>query len=812
MSGLLKLKRKSKLTNPTERRYIEDSTELEKRYAKYLAGQDKEIKRSDVDADVKSIGDKIESLVKAKNGLEHMMKTYEQQNDSKSAGEVKKQIEDIELESGRLQSLRKRLAAVSGAPMIPGGKVAKALYDYAAVEPSQLDIKAGDLITIIDDENDDWWEGENGGKSGYFPKSYVQILGTDAPPLDRFVKALYDFEGAGENELGIQPGDVVQLISTDGDEWWEGLLRGKVGFFPKLYVEEIVVSPEPPKSPTPTQSRKNKKPAADATPESAVPVSTLDPNAMALIQTLSKGLAKTLFDYEGSGESELSLKQGDIVNVLSVEDPEWWEGELNGKIGFFPKLYVEMLPAKDTAKEMSPAVSPAISKNTALNTSSDQVKGQTRKVKAMHNYAAMSESEVNLKQGDVVKLLSTEDDEWWEGEIDGKVGFFPKNYVVEVNEEQERKVKEETEKREKLEKEKKEKEEKEKKEKEEKEKKDREDREKKEKEEKERKEKEDREKKEKEDKRLAKEREEKEKKEKKEKEKEEKEERKRKEKEEKEARELKEKQEKKEKEEREKREKEEKARKEKEEKESKEKEVKEKEIKEKEIKENPISPRPVSTHSPIQLKSPATKRITSATAPYPSIDIGIQDLKKHIERMETTLATPSSTSSIIASLTQELENTIVSHFQRLQSTGNSNATLDAQMKEMKQMLITSDEKHRKAIAEVSQQRDIEAQKASRFEAEAKILRQRVEKLQSRSKVSRDDFASRITKVRKEIDDNPSRDREKILHAIHLLKSSLVNVDVRDEEEMKALEATVRDLEEISNVQRFPSEDEFWKTF
>lgn len=29
------------------------------------------------------------------------------------------------------------------------------------------------------------------------------------------------------------------MISMDGDEWWEGELNGKVGYFPKLYVEVI---------------------------------------------------------------------------------------------------------------------------------------------------------------------------------------------------------------------------------------------------------------------------------------------------------------------------------------------------------------------------------------------------------------------------------------------------------------------------------------------------------------------------------------------------------------------------------------------
>ena len=39
---------------------------------------------------------------------------------------------------------------------------------------------------------------------------------------------------------------------------------------------------------------------------------------------------KALFDYEAKTEIELSFKTGEILTVLSRDDPEWWEGELNG--------------------------------------------------------------------------------------------------------------------------------------------------------------------------------------------------------------------------------------------------------------------------------------------------------------------------------------------------------------------------------------------------------------------------------------------------------------------------------------------------
>ena len=51
--------------------------------------------------------------------------------------------------------------------------------------------------------------------------------------------------------------------------------------------------------------------------------------------------AKCVFDYEAENDDELTLAEGDIVNITSQEDEGWWEGELNGKKGWFPSNFVE---------------------------------------------------------------------------------------------------------------------------------------------------------------------------------------------------------------------------------------------------------------------------------------------------------------------------------------------------------------------------------------------------------------------------------------------------------------------------------------
>ncbi|KHJ89215.1 BAR domain protein [Oesophagostomum dentatum] len=56
-----------------------------------------------------------------------------------------------------------------------------------------------------------------------------------------------------------------------------------------------------------------------------------------------KPSAKAMFDFEAQSEGELNLKEGQIVELISQIDENWFEGRLNGKSGLFPVTYVQVL-------------------------------------------------------------------------------------------------------------------------------------------------------------------------------------------------------------------------------------------------------------------------------------------------------------------------------------------------------------------------------------------------------------------------------------------------------------------------------------
>ncbi|KAH3803702.1 hypothetical protein DPMN_131969, partial [Dreissena polymorpha] len=55
--------------------------------------------------------------------------------------------------------------------------------------------------------------------------------------------------------------------------------------------------------------------------------------------------AQVRYPYVGEHEDELSLTEGEIINVLDkdLEDSGWWRGEINGRVGVFPGNFVELI-------------------------------------------------------------------------------------------------------------------------------------------------------------------------------------------------------------------------------------------------------------------------------------------------------------------------------------------------------------------------------------------------------------------------------------------------------------------------------------
>uniref|UniRef100_A0A2M4ALG9 Endophilin-A n=1 Tax=Anopheles triannulatus TaxID=58253 RepID=A0A2M4ALG9_9DIPT len=60
-------------------------------------------------------------------------------------------------------------------PTKPAQPCCTALYDFEPENPGELGFKENDLITLIQRVDENWFEGSLNGRTGYFPQSYVQV-------------------------------------------------------------------------------------------------------------------------------------------------------------------------------------------------------------------------------------------------------------------------------------------------------------------------------------------------------------------------------------------------------------------------------------------------------------------------------------------------------------------------------------------------------------------------------------------------------------------------------------------------------------
>ncbi|KAM6997773.1 intersectin-1 [Tautogolabrus adspersus] len=309
------------------------------------------------------------------------------------------------------------------------GLQAQALYPWRAKKDNHLNFNKNEIITVLE-QQDMWWLGElQTGQRGWFPKSYVKLISatitapasvaarskntsesgaSESPPNGKRPSpsptkpsesgeeylAMYTYESSEQGDLSFQQGEVVMVTRKEGD-WWTGMVGGKTGVFPSNYVKP-----------------------RDSASESLGPAG----------KTGSLGkkpeIAQVIAPYSATGAEQLTLAPGQLILIRKKNPGGWWEGELQARgkkrqIGWFPANYVKLLSpstSKTTPTEPTPP------KLAPASTAVCQVIG-------MYDYIAQNDDELAFQKGQVITVLSKDDCDWWKGELNGREGLFPSNYV-----------------------------------------------------------------------------------------------------------------------------------------------------------------------------------------------------------------------------------------------------------------------------------------------------------------------------------------------------------------------------------------------
>ncbi|XP_065703844.2 endophilin-A3 isoform X2 [Patagioenas fasciata] len=86
--------------------------------------------------------------------------------------------------------------------------------------------------------------GDNQQHNGIAYSSSIKASGSAMHMDQPCCQALYDFEPENEGELGFKEGDIITLTNQIDENWYEGMLNGESGFFPINYVEVMVPLPQ----------------------------------------------------------------------------------------------------------------------------------------------------------------------------------------------------------------------------------------------------------------------------------------------------------------------------------------------------------------------------------------------------------------------------------------------------------------------------------------------------------------------------------------------------------------------------------------
>ena len=79
-------------------------------------------------------------------------------------------------------------------------------------------------------------------------------------------------------------------------------------------------------------------------------------------------------------------------------------------------------PQSPTIDAVNPASSPLSAPALSLET--------TSRVRALHSFEPADSGELAFEKGDIIKVVDRTHKDWWRGQLKGRTGIFPVNYVV----------------------------------------------------------------------------------------------------------------------------------------------------------------------------------------------------------------------------------------------------------------------------------------------------------------------------------------------------------------------------------------------
>ncbi|GFQ87798.1 intersectin-1 [Trichonephila clavata] len=197
-------------------------------------------------------------------------------------------------------------------------------------------------------------------------------------------RILYAFEARNEDELSVMPGDIVLVPDGQSSEpgWLGGELHGKKGWFPEAYAEKIEVSQE----------------VAD--------IDNAFTNSAAAIGAPTETVHIVGTEMKRTLEGISEAPENAIIDTAAVSN-----------------TVRDVLQHSENSSFIQPQKS-----SETISPISDQSKVEELQAQALFPWKAKKENHLSFNKGDIINVKEQQD-MWWYGEFQNKLGWFPKSYV-----------------------------------------------------------------------------------------------------------------------------------------------------------------------------------------------------------------------------------------------------------------------------------------------------------------------------------------------------------------------------------------------
>ncbi|XP_058704611.1 F-BAR and double SH3 domains protein 1 isoform X3 [Poecile atricapillus] len=147
---------------------------------------------------------------------------------------------------------------------------------------------------------------------------------------------------------------------------------------------------------------------------------------------------RVIFGYQGCQADELSISQGEELEIIEDGDAEEWVKARNkaGQVGYVPEKYLLSLGC-DSGAGLGPPGPSALQRQLSSIMAAELVlEPGAWLVRALYDYEGQSPEELSFPEGAIIRVLPRAagevDDGFWTGDFDGRVGVFPSLVVEEL--------------------------------------------------------------------------------------------------------------------------------------------------------------------------------------------------------------------------------------------------------------------------------------------------------------------------------------------------------------------------------------------